>query len=168
MSFTVTVEINLICIGLSSNAQQEMSVQTNIQATHSDVSDSWAQSSVCTIAQTNPGEKGFAHCSIMHYHLFTECQVPQQKSVPTLKLLHRELYKIADKWEDIGIQLDIDVKLLDKVNSENGGDSKKCLKEMLKMLVNNEDLQPSWTDLVEALWYLEEEALAQQLKDKYC
>lgn len=88
--------------------------------------------------------------------------------MPTLKLLQRELYKIADKWEDIGIQLDIDVDLLEKVKLENGGNSKNCLREMLKILVKKEDIQPSWTDLVEALECLEEEKLAQQLKDKYC
>ena len=95
------------------------------------------------------------------------CPVLQQKSVPTLKLLHGELYKVADKWEDIGIQLDIDVDMLQKVKSENQGDSKKCLTEMLKLLVKKEDLQPSWSDVVKALECLEEEKLAQQLRDKY-
>ena len=94
------------------------------------------------------------------------CPEPQHKSVPTLKFLQRELYKIADKWEDIGIQLDIDMDLLEKVKSENNGDSKKCLREMLKILVK-ESGQLSWTDVVEALEYLEEEELAQQLKAKY-
>ena len=95
-------------------------------------------------------------------------QVPQQKSVPTLKLLQKKLYKIADKWKGIGIQLDVDVDLLDKVKSDNDSDSKKCLREILNVLVKKEDLQPSWTDIVEALESLEEEELAQQLKDKYC
>ena len=94
-------------------------------------------------------------------------QAPQQKSVPTLKLLLKELYKIADKWEEIGIHLGVDVNLLDKVKSENDGDSKKCLREMLKILVKKEDLQPSWNEVVEALECLEEGELAQQLKDKY-
>ena len=94
--------------------------------------------------------------------------MPQQKSMPTLKLLLKELYKIADKWEEIGIHLEIDVNLLDKVKSENNGDSKKCLREMLKILVKEVDLLPSWTDIVEALECLEEEELAQKLKDKYC
>jgi hypothetical protein len=96
------------------------------------------------------------------------CPVPQQKPVPTLKLLHGVLYKIADKWEDIGIQLDIDVDLLEKVKLESGEDSKKCLREMLKILDKKEDLQPSWSDVVDALECLEEEKLAQQLRDKYC
>ena len=93
---------------------------------------------------------------------------PQQKSVPTLKLLQKELYKKADKWEDIGIQLDIDVDLLEKVKSENNGDSKSCLREMLKILVKKENLQLSWIDVVEVLESLDEEKLAQQLKAKYC
>ena len=87
--------------------------------------------------------------------------------MPTLKLLHGELYKVADKWEDIGIQLDIDVDLLEKVKSENQGDSKKCLREMLKILDKNQDLHPSWSDIVDTLERLEEEELAQQLRDKY-
>ena len=64
--------------------------------------------------------------------------------------------------------MDIDVDLLEKVKSENKGDSKSCLREMLKILVKKEDLQPSWIDVVEALESLDEEKLAQQLKAKYC
>ena len=95
-------------------------------------------------------------------------KIPQQQSVPTLKLLQKELYKIADKWEDIGIQLDIDDDLLVKVKSDNHGDSKNCLREMLRIWVKKVDPQPSWTDLAEALKVLEEDEVTQRLKDKYC
>jgi hypothetical protein len=94
--------------------------------------------------------------------------VLQEKSAPTLKLLQRKLYKVADKWEDIGIQLDVDIDLLEKVKSDSDGDSKKCLREMLKLLFKKKGLQPSWSELVDALEALEEEELAQQLRDKYC
>ena len=94
-------------------------------------------------------------------------QLPQQRSVPTLKLLQRELYKVADKWEDIGIQLDIDDDLLDKVKLDNHGDSKNCLRGMLRIWLKRESPQPSWTDLAEGLEYLEED-LAKKLKEKYC
>ena len=96
------------------------------------------------------------------------CPVLLEKSVPTLRLLHRELYKVADKWEDIGIQLNVGVIMLEKVKSKSDGDSKKCLREMLKTLDENQDLQPSWSDIVDTLECLEEEELAQQLRDKYC
>ena len=95
------------------------------------------------------------------------CPEPQQKSVPTLNLLLKKLYKKADKWEDIGILLNIDVDLLEKVKSENKGESKSCLREMLKILVKK-DHQPSWSDIVEALECLDEEELVQQLKAEYC
>ena len=35
-------------------------------------------------------------------------------------------------------------------------------------MVKKEDLQPSWSDIVDALDYLEEEELPQKLRDKYC
>ena len=95
-------------------------------------------------------------------------KIPQQKSVPTLKFLQKELYKIAKKWEDIGIQLDIDDDLLVKVKSDNHEDNKNCLREMLRIWVKKVDPQPSWTDLAESLGFLEEDELAQRLKDKYC
>lgn len=45
--------------------------------------------------------------------------------MPTLKFLQRELYENADKWEDIGIQLDIDAV---KKWIESDEDIKNCLK----------------------------------------
>ena len=153
-------------------------MQTNTQTIHSADSGLQVQSYANTITQANPGKKNFCSLYIVcnHEPASSLCcynpsavpQVPQRKSVPTLKLLQKELYKIADKWEDIGIQLDVDMDLLEKVKSDNDSDSKKCLREMLKILVKKEDLQPSWTDVIEALECLEEEELAQQLKDKYC
>ena len=58
--------------GLSSSVQQVISVQTNSQATNSDVSDSaQAQSSAstCTIVQTNPGDKW---CSTYAFNMLFE------------------------------------------------------------------------------------------------
>ena len=104
--------------------------------------------------------------SEINFHLISAmCPVSQQ---PTLRLLQRRLYKVADKWEDIGIQLDVDIDLLEKVKSKSDGDSKKCLREMLKVLMKTKGLQPSWSELVDALECLEEEELAQQLRDEYC
>lgn len=46
----------VIKMDLSSSVQQEMSVQTNYQATDSSVRDAQAQSSICTTVQANPSE----------------------------------------------------------------------------------------------------------------
>ena len=46
----------VIKMDLSSSVQQEMSMQTNSQATDSIISDVQAQSTVCITVQANPGE----------------------------------------------------------------------------------------------------------------
>ena len=95
-------------------------------------------------------------------------QQPQQQSAPTLKLLQKELHcTVASKWEDIGIQLDIEQGLLDEVKSDNHGNSGSCLREMLKIWRKRMDPMPSWINLTEALICLGEEQLAHQLKDEY-
>ena len=97
-------------------------------------------------------------------------QMTQQKqTAPTLKLLIKELYNTAaNKWEDIGILLDIEDGELAKVKADNHGDSGSCLREMLRIWLKKVNPQPSWTDLIEALIHLREEKLAQQLKERYC
>ena len=74
---------------------------------------------------------------------------------------------MANKWEDIGIQLDIEDGELAKVRADHPGESGSCLREMLRIWLKKVT-DPSWNDLVEALEYLGEEKLAQKLKDKYC
>ena len=61
---------------------------------------------------------------------------PRHQISPTLRLVQKELYtKVANKWEDIGIQLGIDDGLLDTVKKDNHGDSACSLLER-----NDEDL----------------------------
>ena len=104
--------------------------------------------------------------SINHLFTFQTAQLPASQQ-PTLKCIHREFYKtVANKWEDIGIQLDIDDGELAKVKADHQGCG-SCLREMLRIWLKKV-AEPSWKDLVEALEYLGEEKLAQHLKDKYC
>ena len=101
--------------------------------------------------------------------VFLQLLAASQPQPPTLKRVHRELYKtVANKWEDIGIQLDIDDGQLAKVKADNPGESGSCLREMLRIWLKKVNANPSWRDLVEALTCLGEEKLAQQLEDKYC
>ena len=93
----------------------------------------------------------------------------QKRTVPTLKLLSKELYgKVASKWEDIGIQLDIDDGLLSEVKANYHGDSASSLREMLRIWLKKSNPEPSWNDIVEALECLREEKLSQELNEKYC
>ena len=87
-----------------------------------------------------------------------------------LKLLLKALYStVANKWEDIGILLDIEDGKLAMVKADNPVNSGNCLREMLRIWLKKVDPQPaSWKDLVDALTDLGEEKLAQQLKVTYC
>ena len=88
---------------------------------------------------------------------------------PTLKCILRPPFSktVASKWEDLGIQLDIDDGELAKVKTDHPGDSQSCLREMLRIWFKKVT-DPSWKELVEALKHLGEEQLALQLENKYC
>ena len=88
---------------------------------------------------------------------------------PELKDLLKELYtKAADKWEDIGILLGIKDGQLKQIKSDNGNDSKTCLREMMRVWLSRVDPPPSWSAIAEALEFLGDEELATQLSSKYC
>ena len=90
---------------------------------------------------------------------------PQQ--APTLKLLQRELNNsVASKWEDIGIQLDIDDGQLRNIKADNNGDSTSCLREMLRVWLKRARPTPSWEEVGEALECLGEQNLAEKLRNK--
>ena len=86
-----------------------------------------------------------------------------------MKDLQIELYTtVANDWEDIGIQLDIEEGNLKQINSDKSGDSKACLREMLRMWLSQIDPPPSWLAIVEALDNLGHKDIAQRIKTKYC
>ena len=88
--------------------------------------------------------------------------------VPELKDLVKELYaKVADKWEEIGILLEIEEGQLNKVKVDNAGNSGGCLREMFKIWRKKVDPKPSWSSMAEALEVLREESLAKHIRENY-
>ena len=87
---------------------------------------------------------------------------------PKLKDLLKELKVAASDWEDIGIELEIADSNLKQIRSNNSGDSKACLREMLRMWLSRVDPPPSWSAIVEALDNLEHQDIAQHIRTKYC
>ena len=91
-----------------------------------------------------------------------------ESAKPKLKDLQRELYsRVANDWEDIGIQLDIEEGQLKQIKSDNAGECKKCLREMLRIWLSRVDPPPSWSDIAEALEVLEHAELATNIRSKY-
>ena len=90
-----------------------------------------------------------------------------KSAIPELKVLLRELQKGANEWEDIGIELDIEGQLR-QINADKGGDSKACLREMLRVWLSRVSPPPSWLAMAVALDTLGHQDIATQLKSKYC
>ena len=89
--------------------------------------------------------------------------------VPKLKDVHKELYKkVACKWEDIGIQLDVEEGQLNQIKVDNPGESGSCLQEMLKIWPKKVDPKPSWSSMADALEVVGEESLAEHIRRSYC
>ena len=75
---------------------------------------------------------------------------------------------MASKWEDIGIQLDIDDGSFGKIKADHPRESRDCLRELLRTWLKKADPAPSWNYIIEALEYVGEEKLSQELKGRYC
>ena len=90
-----------------------------------------------------------------------------KSAIPELKVLLREFRRVANEWEDIGIELDIEEGQLRQVKSDNAGDSKACLREMLRVWLSRVAPPPSWSAMADALDTLGHQDIATQLKSKY-
>ena len=88
--------------------------------------------------------------------------------MPELKVLLRELRKVASEWEDIGIELDIEEQYLRHIKSDNIGDSKACLREMLRVWLRCVAPPPLWSSMANALDTLGHHDTAAHLRLNYC
>ena len=87
---------------------------------------------------------------------------------PTLKYLMKELHpKVSDKWDDVGIELEVDDRLLIQIRKDYPGDSKQCLKEVLREWLQTNNPPPSWEAIAQVMADIEEDELATHLQSKY-
>ena len=75
---------------------------------------------------------------------------------------------MAAKWHNLGVMLDIDDGELNKVKSDNAGNSDDCLREMLNIWLKKVDPKPLWSSMAKALENLREESLAEHIRKTYC
>ena len=102
-------------------------------------------------------------------HSTTHSMTSTVSAIPRLKDLLKELSsRVANEWENIGIQLDIEDGQLKQVKSDHGGDSRACLREMFRIWLSCVNPPPSWSAIAEALECLGSRDIASQLKSKYC
>ena len=83
-----------------------------------------------------------------------------------MKELTTALYhKVASKWKVIGIQLKISD--LASIEAKHSSDPQLCLVEMLEVWLKRVDPPPTWTAIIEAVEFLREEQLGEELRQKY-
>ena len=90
-----------------------------------------------------------------------------ESTKPKIKDLMKELKVAASDWEDVGIELELEDSYLKQIKSDNSGDCKVCLREMLRMWLSRVDPPPSWSAIVEALDNLGHEDIAHHIRTKY-
>ena len=76
--------------------------------------------------------------------------------------------RVSNEWEDIGILLDVDDGLLRQIKTDNAGDSRACLREMLRAWLKRSNPPPTWSELKEALESQGNDDIASQIRAKYC
>ena len=87
---------------------------------------------------------------------------------PALKDLMKELYTTSsDKWENIGIFLEIEQGKLDAIKAAENQVPQNCLREMLKIWLKRVSPPPSWSAIAEAIELLGDQNLAHRLKTNY-
>ena len=79
------------------------------------------------------------------------------------------IYSIHHKWYNIGLQLHISFHVLDGIKVNNRT-TDECLTEMLKHWLTRDSPDPSWNELVEALFSepVGEKTLARHIQTNYC
>lgn len=77
----------------------------------------------------------------------------------------RELIPIADRWEDIGLGLRLQLPRL-RVIRQDSFSIHSCLREMILDWLKGNGVHISWTSLIHALETVDE-AVAKRLRDKY-
>ena len=86
-----------------------------------------------------------------------------------LKLLHCELHQVSHKWYTLGVQLQIPISTLKRIEEEKSA-MDECLLEMLVIWFESTNPPPTWNILTEALESspVGKKRLAKELRSKYC
>ena len=89
-------------------------------------------------------------------------------SKPKIKDLMDGLYhKVADKWKTIGLYLEIPKGKLAGIAEKCRDNPHRCLVEMLETWLERVHPPVTWTAIIEAVEFLGEEQLGEELRDKY-
>ena len=96
-------------------------------------------------------------------------QRPLLKDVMLECTLSPDKSEAEQRWEDIGVQLEIDEEVLDKYRLYHNDEMDMVFRKVIKAWVNQTYPPPTWLNFVEALERLQIcSTLAHHLRSKYC
>ena len=84
-------------------------------------------------------------------------------SAPTKDLLCERLYKVKEKWMDLGKQFKQDEDRLDRIFTSDEG-NEACLLGVIEYWLMNGDFEHTWSEVVTALVAIGEHILAQKIQ----
>ena len=101
-------------------------------------------------------------------HSLTTPQPQAHPEPPRLTTLLNELTnRVAAKWEEIGISLQLESGLLEIIKKDNPSDCRACLREMLTEWMKRVNPPPSWSAIIKAVKDSGHSLLARTLRNKY-
>ena len=81
-------------------------------------------------------------------------------------LMHH-LKDIVEHWYELGVQLDVPINTLKEIRCNNPSDVYQCKLLMLQEWQRQPTLKPSWCTLVDALYKMEENAIADRVSQQF-
>ena len=82
-------------------------------------------------------------------------------------LLFELINRVAAKWEEIGVSLQLEPGLLEIIKEDHPKDSRACLREVLKEWMKQVEPPPSWSAIIKAVKDCGYRPLARTLREKY-
>jgi len=76
-------------------------------------------------------------------------------------------HKVADRWELIGVHLEIPSGTRAVIAEKCKHDPQRCLMKMLEIWLEQIHPPASWATIIEAVEFLGEEQLGRELREKY-
>ena len=78
----------------------------------------------------------------------------------------RRVFRLADEWYTLGLLLNVPKSSLSTIRTDDA-DERECLRETLKVWLNQTDPPPTWHELADVVEPLKH-SIAQEIRQRYC
>ena len=117
----------------------------------------WGQSSDCNARK------------VLQLHFAIDCSIlsTDKLFLMGIKDLLYHLEDIVMRWYQLGVQLNVPLNKLNEIRCNNPSDVYQCKLLMLQEWQRQPTLKPSWCTLVDALYSMEENVIADRIAQQF-